>query len=115
MANGPQWDLRAAPAAFNLLEMKPLRFFLAVVGMNLSLGAAPAPAILDEAKVPPYRLPDPLVCADGSKVRDAADWRSRRRPELLELFAREIYGRTPARKLAALHAEVTSVDRSALA
>jgi len=37
----------------------------------------------DEAKVPPYTLPDPLVTSDGRRVTDAAMWRSRRRPEIL--------------------------------
>ena len=76
--------------------------------------AAPQPAHTDEAKVPSYSLPEPLVMADGSPVRDAAAWRARRRPELLELFAREVYGRTPAGRPAAMRAEVTSVDRAAL-
>ena len=78
------------------------------------MSAAPQPAHTDEAKVPSYTLPDPLVMADGSPVRDAAAWRARRRPELLELFAREVYGRTPAGRPAAMRAEVTSVDRAAL-
>jgi hypothetical protein len=76
--------------------------------------AAPAPAITDESKVPPYTLPDPLVTTAGSPVRDAAAWRAQRRPELLELFTREVYGRTPSGRPAALRAEVTSVDRLAL-
>jgi hypothetical protein len=80
----------------------------------VSVSAAPAPAITDESKVPPYTLPDPLVTAAGSPVRDAAGWRAQRRPELLELFAREVYGRTPSGRPAALRAEVTSVDRHAL-
>ena len=49
----------------------------------------------DEAKVPPYTLPDPLVCADGTRVASAAGWREKRRPELLRLFESEVYGRTP--------------------
>lgn len=68
----------------------------------------------DEAKVPPYTLPDPLVANDGSRVRDAATWRAKRRPELLELFAREVYGRTPAGRPAAMHWETTAIDRAAL-
>jgi hypothetical protein len=47
------------------------------------LAAAPNPAITDETKVPPYTLPDPLVCADGTPVRTVATWESKRRPELL--------------------------------
>lgn len=50
----------------------------------------------DEAKVPPYTLPDPLVCADGTKVTDAKTWTEKRRPELLELFRANMHGRNPA-------------------
>lgn len=46
----------------------------------------------DEAKVPAYTLPDPLAMADGVKVTDAAAWRAKRRPELVALFEREMYG-----------------------
>jgi hypothetical protein len=50
----------------------------------------------DEAKVPPYTLPDPLVMSDGRRVADAATWRTRRRPEILRMYETEIYGRIPA-------------------
>ncbi|HUR56891.1 MAG TPA: acetylxylan esterase [Opitutaceae bacterium] len=76
--------------------------------------AEPAPPNYDESKVPPYTLPDPLVCADGTPVRDVKTWQTRRRPELLELFAREVYGRTPAGRPKDMHWETTSVDRRAL-
>jgi hypothetical protein len=49
----------------------------------------------DEAKVPAYSLPDPLVAADGAPVKDAAAWRGKRRPDLMALFEAEVYGRTP--------------------
>jgi hypothetical protein len=49
----------------------------------------------DEAAVPAYVLPDPLRLADGGAVRDAGSWTERRRPELLELFRRHVYGRAP--------------------
>ena len=50
----------------------------------------------DEAKVPPYTLPDPLVFADGRRVADARSWLRERRPELVRLYETEIYGRVPA-------------------
>lgn len=53
-------------------------------------------AIYDEALVPNYTLPDPLVAANGSRVTDAQDWQSRRRPEILHAFATQVYGKAPA-------------------
>ena len=50
----------------------------------------------DESKVGNYRLPDPLVMNDGRKVTDAKMWRAARRPEILEAFVANVYGRTPA-------------------
>jgi hypothetical protein len=68
----------------------------------------------DERAVRPYTLPDPLVFNDGSSVRDAAAWTAKRRSELLELFAREMFGRTPGGRPEKMHWAVTSVDRAAL-
>lgn len=58
---------------------------------------APNAANIDESKVPPYTLPDPLVLENGQRVTTAEVWWKRRRPEIVELFDREIYGRMPAR------------------
>jgi len=51
--------------------------------------------IKEESKVPPYTLPDPLVCADGAIVNTAKTWYDKRRPELLKMSEDEIYGKTP--------------------
>jgi len=48
-----------------------------------------------EERVPAYTLPDPLMMADGSQVATPAQWRKKRRPELLELFRSCVYGRAP--------------------
>jgi hypothetical protein len=50
----------------------------------------------DEARVPSFELPDPLTFNDGSDVSTAADWRNRRRAEVLDLFETYVYGKTPA-------------------
>jgi hypothetical protein len=42
-------------------------------------------------------LPDPLVMENGTRVTTAAQWRTGRRPELLALFTREMYGVAPPR------------------
>lgn len=51
----------------------------------------------DEAKVPPYTLPDPLIMRDGRKVTDAQMWRQQRRPEILAMFRTLMYGKSPER------------------
>jgi len=43
-------------------------------------------------------LPDPLIAKNGSRVTNAVAWQSQRRPELLELFRENIYGRMPVRR-----------------
>jgi hypothetical protein len=59
--------------------------------------ASPYAANNDEAKANPYpKLPDPLVLNDGKKVTTAKMWWTKRRPQIVELFDREIYGRVPA-------------------
>jgi len=44
----------------------------------------------------PYlNYPDPLVCNDGRKVKNAKMWQKVRRPELLKAFEDEVYGHVP--------------------
>jgi hypothetical protein len=58
--------------------------------------SAPNYANYDESKANPYpNLPDPLVMKNGEKVTTAEMWWTRRRPEIVEDFDREIYGRVP--------------------
>lgn len=68
----------------------------------------------DEAKVPKYTLPDPLVMQDGTRVTDAETWTKKRRPEILRLFETEVYGRTPGGRPKGMTWEVTSVEKNAL-
>ena len=57
---------------------------------------APSAANYDEARANPFPvLPDPLVLKDGGKVTTAESWWKQRRPEIVEDFDREIYGRMP--------------------
>lgn len=65
-------------------------------GANGSNPQAPNYANYDESKANPYpNLPDPLVLNNGKKVTSAKMWWNQRRPEIVELFDREIYGRVP--------------------
>ena len=58
---------------------------------------APNAANYDESKADIYGPPpNPLVSSDGQPVISAAQWWHERRPQIVELFDREILGRTPA-------------------
>jgi len=61
-------------------------------------------AIYDEAKVPAYTLPDPLRFEDGRAVTSPADW-TKRRAELMDLFANHVYGKTPVGRPEAMRFE----------
>jgi len=50
----------------------------------------------DESKANPYpNLPDPLKLKNGKRVTTAKVWWTKRRPEIVEDFDREVYGRVP--------------------
>jgi len=49
----------------------------------------------DPPDTPACTLPDPLAAADGRRIATAEEWRKVRRPEVLELFRRHVYGRVP--------------------
>jgi hypothetical protein len=68
---------------------------------------SPNAANFDESKVSSYHLPDPLRLNDGQPVTSPELWWQRRRPEIVELFDREIYGRVP-RQTPTVHWEVVS-------
>ena len=57
---------------------------------------APNHANYDEAQANPFpNLPDPLTMNNGQKVTTPEMWRSNRRPELVEMFSKYVYGRVP--------------------
>ena len=58
--------------------------------------SAPNHANYDESLANPCpQLPDVLTTKDGKKVTTADVWWNQRRPELIEEFEREVYGRVP--------------------
>jgi hypothetical protein len=74
-----------------ILKIKELR-----PGANGRDPKAANAANYDESKANPYdKLPDPLILKDGAKVTKSEIWVKKRRPEIVEDFDREIYGRVP--------------------
>lgn len=62
----------------------------------------------DETQVPSFVLPDMMVCNDGTPVRDVKTWENKRRPEILEYFFSQEYGRTRYDKIAVHYEEVSN-------
>jgi hypothetical protein len=57
---------------------------------------APNHANYDESKANPYPdIPDPLTRNNGQKVTTAKMWWDERRPEIVEMFEKYVYGRVP--------------------
>ena len=97
-----QESKQADPAPLNLtaqqdhkLMMEALKIDRLRPGANGMSRDAPNAANYDESKVNAFTLPDPLVCKDGTKVTTPELWWARRRPEIVEDFDREVYGRVP--------------------
>ena len=79
-------------------------------GANGSDPKAPNAANYDEAKANPYpNLPNPLVLKNGKQVKSSKTWWKQRRPEIVEDFDCEVYGRVP-KNLPAVRWEVTKIS-----
>lgn len=66
----------------------------------------------DEAKANPYpNLPDPLRLKNGQPVTTPEMWWQQRRPEIMEDFDREMYGRVP-QNVPKVNWELTGVTRT---
>src|ERR1700691_1613393 len=71
---------------------------------------APNHANYDESRANPFPdLPDPLTLNNGEKVTTASMWWDKRRPEVVEMFEKEVYGRVP-KNLPKVTWTVTAVD-----
>ena len=49
----------------------------------------------DESKVPDFVVPNPLKTFSGKKIRNSKQWLKKRRPELLNFFTENVYGKVP--------------------
>ena len=67
----------------------------------------------DESKVPAYTLPALMVSEEGKSIKDARSWRRERRPELIDLFEKEVYGKAPPRP-DGLHFEIRDDEEGVL-
>ena len=81
--------------------MRQTIFLLCLWACSLLAGHAQEAdeANYDESKIPPYTLPALLKTADGREVTNVQQWEQTRRPELLSVFAEQVYGKMPADKV----------------
>jgi hypothetical protein len=78
----------------NMLEQLGIRALRPGANGNES---APDHSNYDESKANPWPdYPDPLTLKSGQKVTTSEMWWKQRRPEIVEDFDREVYGRVPA-------------------
>ncbi len=49
----------------------------------------------DESKVPLFEVPDPLSTFNGKKIRSVRQWEKSGRPELMNFFTDQVYGKVP--------------------
>lgn len=92
-----------------LLNIKELRR-----GANGNNPKADNAANYDESKADQnIKLPDPLALKNGKKVTTAEMWLKQRRPEIVEDFDREIYGRQP-KQTPKVKWEVTSEEKQTI-
>jgi hypothetical protein len=88
--------LRVASTADHKTMMDLLGIDSIRQGANGNDPSAPNAANYDETKANPYpNLPDPLLLKNGKKVTSKKVWWNQRRPEIVEDFDQEIYGRKP--------------------
>jgi hypothetical protein len=87
--------------------MPPTTSLILQLSTAFLLGAAAVPASLAE-EVP---LPDVLLTQSGERVTTSAAWQTVRRPEVVELFRKHVYGRAPVGRPADLQFE--TVDSAA--
>lgn len=92
------------------MKIVPLIVFLLV--LSCTLRGQTFVVNYDEAKMPAYTLPDPLVFNNGKPVKNTREWKARR-AELVKIFEDEVYGKTPAGKVK-LSSSVLSENTGAL-
>ena len=76
--------------------------------------AKTAAAVAGTGRPVPKNVPELMLCENGSRVTGIRDWEDVRRPELLNVFSREVYGVRPVERPPKLTFEVVREDPEAL-
>jgi len=88
-------------------------FFVLSFIINSSAQSKISATIKTEAMVPKFNLPELLISENGSQINTKETWEQIRRPEILELFTNQVYGKVPE-KLTFHKAEILDYSEVAL-
>lgn len=93
------------------MRMRILSLFVCL-WIVLSVQAQQAQANYNESKVQAYFLPPLLITQHGDTVNTVKKWEKVRKPEIINLFAQEVYGKTPEKHVAVRY-KILSEKRAA--
>lgn len=91
-------------------------WFLATItfaGLTVRGLSTPEVFNFEEERVNMAPLPDPLLMPDGRRVSNSETWTSERRPALLEIFKKHVYGKFPSAP-PVMRSRIVAEDREAL-
>jgi len=94
-------------------SLSALIILLYLMQSTIASAQLPPGTNVDESKVPPYTLPDPLVMSNGKKVKNAKEWTTIQRPYIYHLFEENVYGRYPTQPVD-IHFKVRESSNNAL-
>jgi hypothetical protein len=87
---------------------------LLIIGLCLCNMLQAQPEVnYDENAIKPYVLPEVLNMENGNKVKNVSDWEQKRRPEILEIYTDQVFGKVPDGVSNAFDVEVLEESKSA--
>ena len=95
------------------LNMKSGKILLVIYALLICTTCSQKKVNYDESKVPEFVLPDPLRTESGMPVNNPEEWYSSRRPEILSLFEKFVYGKVPGGDIEVQH-EIISINNHSL-
>ena len=77
-----------------------VKFFMVFIcQLFIITGYAQEITITEEEKIPLYTLPEILLSEEGNKIENTNAWLQIRRPEILDMFRCQVYGKVPESKI----------------
>ena len=78
----------------------------------MSLVSVSSQVNYDESLVPEFDLPKILTSTKGNEIVTTSDWEKTRRPEILEIFTDQMFGRIPAKAITTSFEVIKSIENA---